>query len=56
MTTRLGTGRPVVVGVDGSDLSTVALAWGVDDARRRSLRSGWCIRPATATARPARNY
>jgi nucleotide-binding universal stress UspA family protein len=36
MTTRISTGSPVVVGIDGSDLSTVALAWGVDDARRRS--------------------
>lgn len=32
----IGTGRPVVVGIDGSDLSTVALAWGADEARRRS--------------------
>lgn len=31
-----GTGQPVVVGIDGSDLSTVALAWGVDEARRNS--------------------
>jgi nucleotide-binding universal stress UspA family protein len=29
-------GQPVVVGIDGSDLSNVALAWGVDEARRRS--------------------
>jgi nucleotide-binding universal stress UspA family protein len=33
---RSGTGQPVVVGFDGSDLATVALAWGVDAARRRS--------------------
>jgi hypothetical protein len=25
--------QPVVVGLDGSDLSVVALAWGVDAAR-----------------------
>jgi nucleotide-binding universal stress UspA family protein len=36
MTTRISTGGPVVVGIDGSDLSTVALAWGVDEARRPS--------------------
>src|SRR5512144_1122426 len=34
--TRSASERPVVVGVDGSDLATVALAWGVDEARRRS--------------------
>jgi nucleotide-binding universal stress UspA family protein len=34
--TRFGTGRPVVVAIDGSDLGTVALAWGADEARRRS--------------------
>jgi nucleotide-binding universal stress UspA family protein len=34
--TRSGTAEPVVVGIDGSDLATAALAWGVDAARRRS--------------------
>jgi nucleotide-binding universal stress UspA family protein len=34
--TRSVAGQPVVVGIDGSDLSTIALAWGVDEARRRS--------------------
>ena len=34
--TRFATGQPVVVGIDGSDLAAVALAWGVDTARRRS--------------------
>jgi nucleotide-binding universal stress UspA family protein len=34
--TRSASGQPVVVGFDGSDLATVALAWGVDEARRRS--------------------
>jgi nucleotide-binding universal stress UspA family protein len=34
--TMFGIGQPVVVGIDGSDLSTVALAWGVDEARRNS--------------------
>jgi nucleotide-binding universal stress UspA family protein len=33
--TRSANGQPVVVGIDGSDLSVVALAWGVDAARRR---------------------
>jgi nucleotide-binding universal stress UspA family protein len=41
-------GQPVVVGFDGSDLATVALAWGVDSARRRS-----CPLKLVHTSRPS---
>jgi nucleotide-binding universal stress UspA family protein len=46
------TGQPVVVGIDGSDLATVALAWGVDAAHRRScpLRLVHTVRPSDRLA------
>ncbi|GGZ19981.1 hypothetical protein GCM10010365_45320 [Streptomyces poonensis] len=38
---------PLVVGVDGSDSSLVAVDWAVDEAARRGWdgRCGWCTPP-----------